>query len=112
MSEGPHDLVAFRRGIDRSGDPGGLLHHLFGVRTLGLFGHLEGAAARSFLSGLLIGHEARAAAPAEAVHLVGNRGLCGLYAEALAHLGRSATILDEDAAAAGLWRLSEHIEWT
>ena len=42
MKDGPTDMSAFDRGLARSGDPGHLLHHLFGVRTLGLFGQLAG----------------------------------------------------------------------
>ena len=40
--------------------PGGLLHHLFGVRTRGLMGEIEPRASASYLSGILIGHEIRA----------------------------------------------------
>ena len=78
---------AFIQGVDRSGQPGGLLHHLFGVRTLGLFDRLAGTEAASFLSGVLIGHEVRAAAPDRPVHLVGALALCILYAAAILHLG-------------------------
>jgi 2-dehydro-3-deoxygalactonokinase len=112
MTEAPHDDHAFRRGVDRSADAGGLLHHLFGVRTLGLFDQLSGDNAASFLSGLLIGHEIRAASPRGPVHLVGSHSLTSLYAAAIDQTGGDAIILNEDAAAAGLWRLSEHIEWT
>jgi 2-dehydro-3-deoxygalactonokinase len=109
MDDAPSQ-AAFLQGVDRSADPGGLLHHLFGVRTLGLFDRLPGAA--DYLSGLLIGHEIRAAAPAGPVHLVGSRTLAARYAAAIAHTGGEASILSEDAAAEGLWQLSEHIEWT
>lgn len=50
---------AFRAGLDRSGAPGGLLHHLFTVRADGLFDTLAPGQARDFLSGALIGHEVR-----------------------------------------------------
>jgi 2-dehydro-3-deoxygalactonokinase len=110
MADGPHDRAAFLQGVDRSADPGGLLHHLFGVRTLGLFDRLPGAA--DYLSGLLIGHEIRAAAPSGPVYLAGSHHLTALYAAAIAQCGGEPTILNEDAAAQGLWRLSEHIEWT
>jgi 2-dehydro-3-deoxygalactonokinase len=110
MTDGPHDPAAFQQGVDRSANPGGLLHHLFGVRTLGLFGRLPRAA--DYLSGLLIGHEIRAATPGGTVHLVGSPLLTARYAAAIGRTGGKAVILDEDAAAAGLWHLSEHIEWT
>src|SRR3546814_14049906 len=43
---------AFRKGLDRSGQPGGLLNHLFGVRAEGLFGALPADGLRSYLSGI------------------------------------------------------------
>ncbi len=112
IQDAPTHTAAFTDGIDRSAEPGGLLHHLFGVRTLGLFDRLPPNQAGSFLSGLLIGHEVRAMAPGGLVHLVGAPALCTLYAVAIAHVGGNALILDEDAAATGLGRLAEHIAWT
>ena len=53
MADGPFVEAAFLQGVDRSADPGGLLHHLFGIRTLGLFDRMPHAA--DSLSGLLIG---------------------------------------------------------
>ena len=117
MQDGPTYIPAFLDGTARAREPGGLLHHLFGTRTLGLTGRLPGEHAASYLSGLLIGHEIAAAAPPSVtssmtVHLVGAPTLCALYAAAIEQAGGAATMLDEDAAAAGLWRLSEHIAWT
>jgi len=108
----PPDPDAFRRGVLRSADPGGLLHHLFGVRTLGLFAQLGEAAAASYLSGLLIGHEVRAAAPASPVLLIGAGALCGLYGQAIALCGGSATLAEADAAAQGLALIGERAAWT
>ena len=106
------DPDAFARGVERSGDPGGLLHHLFGVRTLGLTGRLADAAAASYLSGLLIGHEVRAAAPAGTVHLIGDAVLCGLYAQAIALCGGTSQPGPLDAAARGLALIGAHAPWT
>ena len=106
------DPDAFARGVERSGDPGGLLHHLFGVRTLGLTGGLADAAAASYLSGLLIGHEVRAAAPAGTVHLIGDAALCGLYAQAIALCGGTSQPGPLDAAARGLALIGAHAPWT
>ncbi len=106
------DPDAFARGVARSGDPGGLLHHLFGVRTLGLTGGLADAAAASYLSGLLIGHEVRAAAPAGTVHLIGDEALCGLYAQAIALCGGASQLCPPDAAARGLALIGAHAPWT
>lgn len=111
IAEAPHDPHAFNRGLDRAASPGGLLHHLFGVRTLGLFGHLPEAQAGSYLSGLLIGHEVTAAAPGGPVHLVGTPALCALYAAAIARHGGTAHVLDGNAAAAGLARLGKDVAW-
>lgn len=75
------DTDAFVQGIDRSAAPGGLSHHLFGTRTLGLFERLSSAALPSYLSGLLIGHELREHRGDHAtVHLVGSPGLAQRYA--------------------------------
>ncbi len=103
MPEAPHDPAAFARGVDHAGAPGHLLHHLFGVRTQILFGTLADTGAASYLSGLLIGHEIRAAMPPGAtVRLIGAAALCALYAEAIGQCGGTAVIEPADAAARGL----------
>jgi 2-dehydro-3-deoxygalactonokinase len=114
MRDAPADPDAFGRGVARAAEPGHLLHHLFGVRTLGLFGRLGEAAAASYLSGLLIGHEVRAALPADgtAVHVIGNDELCALYARALTACGVAPVVHTEDAAARGLMRLGREAAWT
>ena len=112
MQDAPHHPEGFRRGVARSAQAGGLLHHLFGVRALGLFGQLPEDQAASFLSGLLIGHEVRAAEPIGTVHLIGSPALAVLYAAAIAQCGGTADILDSDAAAAGLADIAEHVAWT
>jgi 2-dehydro-3-deoxygalactonokinase len=115
MRDGPTDPAAFDRGVARAADPGDLLHHLFGVRTLALFGRLGEAEGASYLSGLLIGHETRAALAAGGggtVHLIGAAPLCALYARALAASGAGANIHDEDAAARGLARIGKDAPWT
>jgi 2-dehydro-3-deoxygalactonokinase len=102
------DAAAFARGVERSGEPGGLLHHLFGVRALGLFDRLSPSAAPSCLSGLLVGHEIAALAdPAQCVHLVGSAGLTERYALALAQLGFTSAQAPESLAARGLYRIAK-----
>jgi 2-dehydro-3-deoxygalactonokinase len=106
------DPAGFGRGLARSGDAGHLLHHLFGVRTLGLFGELDEAQAAGYLSGLLIGHEARAMAPrGAAVHLAGDAVLTGLYASAIEAAGARAVPLDADVAAQGLAIIGREAGW-
>jgi 2-dehydro-3-deoxygalactonokinase len=112
MRDGDTDSAAFRRGVVRATEPGGLLHHLFGVRTQGLFSQLRDTEASSYLSGLLIGHEIAAAAPAGTVHLIGAAPLCALYALALEVAGVPAEIAGPDAAASGLARIAELAAWT
>ncbi|MGH7051858.1 MAG: 2-dehydro-3-deoxygalactonokinase [Acetobacteraceae bacterium] len=116
MLPGPLDWAAFDRGLTRSAESGGLLHQLFGVRALGLFGRLAETAAASYLSGLLIGHEVRAAMPeaapgASIVHLVGEPALTRQYARAIAFCGGTPRLEDEDAAARGLAAIGAAIGW-
>jgi len=113
MRDAPPDDPAFDAGLARADQPGGLLHHLFGVRALGLAGQLPDAAAASYLSGLLLGHELRAALPApRTVHLIGAGPLCNRYARAIGQRGGVVIRHDPDAAAAGLWTIGEHAAWT
>jgi 2-dehydro-3-deoxygalactonokinase len=111
-SEAAMDEVNFLRGVARSADAGGLLHHLFSVRTLALTGDLKEETTAPYLSGLLIGHEVRAVMPAEAhVHLVGAAQLCELYQRAISALGGTSTVEDEDAAARGLAAIGRRLNW-
>jgi 2-dehydro-3-deoxygalactonokinase len=106
MEEGPTDDRAFADGVDRSGDEGGVLHHVFGVRTRGLFGELRGAQAASYLSGLLIGHEMRSAPERGRIEILGTPALGALYARAAGLLGIGCRLLDPEAAPRGLFRLA------
>lgn len=111
-SEANMDEASFLRGVARSADAGGLLHHLFSVRTLALTGDLNEDTTASYLSGLLVGHEVRAVMPAEAhVHLVGAVQLCKLYQRAITACGGTSTIEDEDAAARGLAAIGRRLNW-
>jgi len=111
MQDGPTDPDAFRRGVRRAREQGGLLHHLFGVRTQALFSQLSETEGASYLSGLLIGHEVAAAMPSGEVHLIGAAALCELYALALACFEVRAEIAGADAAASGLARIAERASW-
>jgi 2-dehydro-3-deoxygalactonokinase len=110
MREGPQDEGWFRAGLDRSREPGGVLHHLFGVRTRGLFDELPDSASASYLSGILIGHELQSVRPAsDTVYLLGAQALETAYRQALEHFGQRAVTLDADAAVRGLERLATHL---
>jgi len=112
MRDGPTDWTAFEQGLGRSGDAGGWLHHVFGVRALCVTGGLDDLAAPWYLSGLLIGHEVRAALPpAELVHLVGEPNLTPIYARAITVLGGEVRVEDADAAARGLAAIGAAIDW-
>lgn len=93
---------AFRRGLDRSAEAGGLLHHLFGVRAEGLFGAIAAEGLAAYLSGMLIGHEILAMAAlfpsSNPVRLVAEGALADRYALAFAHLGRDYAAVDAEAA--------------
>jgi 2-dehydro-3-deoxygalactonokinase len=99
MRDGPLDGAPFDAGIERSGQAGGLLHHLFGVRALGLADRLKDQEAPAYLSGILIGHEIRAAleqSDGAVIQVVGAPDLTALYGEA---------------AARGLALIAEHAQW-
>jgi len=112
MAEGETHTDAFRRGVVRSAEQGGLLHHLFGVRTQALFGELPETEAASYLSGLLVGHEVVAMAPVGKVHLIGTPALCSLYALAISYYGAEPVVAPADAAALGLIEIAERAKWT
>jgi 2-dehydro-3-deoxygalactonokinase len=105
-----------RRGLAATGPGASLLHDLFGTRTLALFGALAPAAARDYLSGLVIGSEiregrawaAQRGADAGQVLLVGAPALTGRYATAFGVAGVAAIIGPADAAPRGLWQIAQH----
>ena len=112
MTDAPVDDDAFRRGVVRAGTGGGLLHHLFGVRTLGLFDELPDTQSAAYLSGLLIGTEIAALGPIDRpVYLIGDTTLCRLYGLALAAHAVETITPPPDRAAAGLSLIAEHARW-
>ena len=108
-----HHPGAFARGLDRARQGGGLLHQLFGLRSLSLFDAMPQMEAASYLSGLLIGHEvasALEAGVAPPVHIIGAAALTVRYSAALAAFGIPCVSQEEDAAAKGLFRIGVEIE--
>ena len=104
---GLDDGVSFGKGLALAAEPGGLLNHLFAVRAEGLFGAVPEAGLRSYLSGIVIGHEIRAmcglARPEGSVTLIGRPGLTRLYAEAIGLSGPSTVVVtSRDATLKGL----------
>ncbi len=112
MNDAPHDPAGFDRGVQRSADTGHLLHHLFGVRTQAIMRTLTADAGASYLSGLLIGHEIRAALPPGGhATLLGTPELCALYARAIAQRGGTSVNGSADSAARGLVIIGELAQW-
>ena len=98
MAEGPTDWQAFECGVERASNSGGLLHHLFGARTRVLMNELAPAAEADYLSGMLIGHEIRAAGGSGPVLVVGAAALAKRYQRAFRLCGREARVLDGETA--------------
>ena len=103
MEDGADDPYAFQRGVSRSGEGSGLLHHLFGVRTRVLLGEMPASAVADYLSGLLIGHTLRSAAVTAPVLIIGAPAVAERYRRACDQLGVAArTMASEEATLAGL----------
>jgi 2-dehydro-3-deoxygalactonokinase len=114
MRDGAIDPARFDQGVARAADTGGLLHHVFGARTLALTGHMPETDTASYLSGILIGHEVRAALDGRrevVVQLIGAPELTALYARAIAACGSFAERHDGEAAARGLAVIGAHAAW-
>jgi 2-dehydro-3-deoxygalactonokinase len=114
MRDGPSNGAPFDEGVQRSGDGGGLLHHIFGARAQVLAGRLAETDAAAYLSGILVGHEVRAAMTGRqgaVVHVIGAPDLTTLYARAISATGGFPERHDGEAAARGLALIAEGAEW-
>jgi 2-dehydro-3-deoxygalactonokinase len=114
MREGPADGAPFDAGVQRARDAGGLLHHIFGARAQVLAGRLAETEAAAYLSGILIGHEVRAALDGrqgDVVHVIGAPELTALYSRAISSYGGFAERHDGEAAARGLAWIAGHATW-
>ena len=115
MRDGPSNGAPFDEGVRRANDAGGLLHHVFGVRALTLAGRLAETDAAPYLSGILIGHEVKAALgdhQGVVVHVIGAPELTALYARAISAFGGFPERHDGEAAARGLARIGQHAAWS
>lgn len=103
------DVPAFLDGVSLSQHEGGLLHHAFSTRTLGLFKRKTPGQLASYLSGLVIGDELRSQAltPGADVVLIGSEALTLRYTLALAHVGINARKLGAEATWAGLHAIAK-----
>ncbi len=106
------DSEAFREGLRRAQEPGGLLHHLFGVRSRVLSSELAPEAVHGYLSGILIGHEVISddVSRQEPVYVIGDESLESHYLTALEFYGYEAHSLGTDLAVAGLLRVHHAME--
>lgn len=102
------DNAAFMKGIKFSEQSGGLLNHIFSVRTQFVTGKQDTSAGAGFLSGILIGHEIRDIIESNSTnltgmcHIIGSSSLSTLYQTALNYFGiSSALISDKEASIAG-----------
>lgn len=87
------DMLAFERGVRLTldSDSGQFVHDLFSVRTLQVLGDLKPEQAQSYLSGLLIGSDIKAALMAPewkidelvSITLIGSQSLCRLFEKSL-----------------------------
>lgn len=107
----PFDPAAFDAGAARALKGAALSHLAFGVRAESLFGALTPQAAKSYLSGLVIGAEiADGLRASEHTHLclIGADDITALYQRvlALAEQRDVKLINGEHAAARGLWRIA------
>ncbi len=84
------DRRAFAAAVSAAGEEGGLLHQLFSIRARHLTGHLPEQSVLSYLSGLVIGNEVKAAKAlypaAQTVAVVANEVLSQRYCAALSQL--------------------------
>ncbi|WP_353244882.1 2-dehydro-3-deoxygalactonokinase [Limnohabitans sp.] len=112
---GAFDEAIFLQGVDQSQQSGSVLHHLFAVRTLGLFDRLSAAQLPSYLSGLLIGEELRTQtvnADSGPVILIGSDTLTRRYSLALQQLGIACQSHGAEATWAGLHALASKLTST
>ena len=110
--DGEFEADLFIEGIKRSGETGGLLHHLFSVRTLQLTGHHPNRGGSAYLSGILIGHELRSLGHVvdSEVVVVSSEKLFHRYRIALEQLGhRPMLVSDKEATIAGVASVLQYL---
>ena len=103
---------AFIRGIENSRKAGGLLHHLFSVRSLQITGSQEKSDGSEYLSGLIIGHDigAQLSKSGQHVGIVSSPSLAHKYQVALELLGHSSVIIGSQAATiSGAFTINAHL---
>ena len=98
----PFDEQAFKLGLERVDDSGGILHAIFEARSRHLYAGLSSQKIGSFISGALIGEEINAMKnakkSAESLYLIGEQGICHSYRFALENAGYDVTYYSAEAA--------------
>lgn len=114
MTEGPFDESAFRKGCAVGLNASSrLLHDLFSVRTLPLFGKIASEAVEDYLSGMLIGAELKGIDYDQAVEpitIVGRSDLSDRYEIALGLAGYQARRAPDDIVAWGHFLIARAAE--
>jgi 2-dehydro-3-deoxygalactonokinase len=110
MAAEPSEGTAFRAGVARGAEGGGLARLLFAARSNVQAGRMEAGDAASFLWGVVIGSDVREnlpLAPGAASLVAGAPMVASLFAAAIRQLGGAAEIADNDRlTAAGFLRLA------
>jgi 2-dehydro-3-deoxygalactonokinase len=111
MEEAPFQEDAFRKGCAAGlAEGSNLLHDLFGVRTLPLFGKIAGTMVKDYLSGLLIGAEVKGADVAQIkgpVSIIGRDDLADRYEIALRIGGLKTNRAPDDIVARGHFLIAQ-----
>lgn len=109
QADAPFDGAAFDAGVAHALASTSLLNTAFSARTLALFERQTAQALASYLSGLVIGEEIRAQAPAPGseIVLIGSAALTERYARALAQRQVRCNALGSEATWAGLHALAQ-----
>lgn len=106
------DPTLFVKGLDASQQPGGLLHHLFSVRTLQLLGTHDPNQGHDYLSGILIGHDIQAQSMGADTHIgiIAAAALAHRYELALSHFGHPhSTVATDQATVRGATLIADHL---
>lgn len=111
MEDAPFQEDAFRKGCAAGlADGSKLLHDLFAVRTLPLFGKITGTMVKDYLSGLLIGAEVKGADVAQIkgpVTIIGRDDLADRYEIALSIAGLKTNRAPDDIVARGHFMIAQ-----
>ncbi len=103
--ENEKEETAFVQGLSRATERGGLLHHLFGVRSQGYCRVIPQSGLRLYLAGILIGHEIRGMREIyprlKSITIIAGQGIAERYGRALDFFGLQSTLVDGAAAAFG-----------